>query len=356
MELIYNDDPDRLLDYIYADLRSHSDPALFEQHHPYFDPSIFSFGQWVPGEGWRSRKPNSKVNIAWTQEIPTPEFFKEAEGMFKIVGALPINSELPDDCCFFPWHMTEVARNNPNIIPDFTAPRKYFADGLFGINKDHRADLFTRIKEAGLIDSMLISLLPSHRFALSSSSNISYRTPALMDYEHVILRQTFNRSETWDSMQHVDLLVYDPIIDKAARHTIPASQFLPRKIYEHSWVSVVAETVSDREWFFPTEKTAKAIAGSRIFLVSGSRDFIRMLQSIGFKTFGNIIDESYIELFDFKNRNQKLVNELACLSESNMTDIYAQVIDILHFNRKLLFGRWLTKPVKEFLLKVKTLS
>jgi len=62
----------------------------------------------------------------------------------------------------------------------------------------------------------------------------------------------------------------------------------------HYWqtdVSVVSETTQN-EWF-PTEKTYKPLMLGHPFVIFGGQHSLRYLQSLGFKTYASVFDESY---------------------------------------------------------------
>jgi hypothetical protein len=69
------------------------------------------------------------------------------------------------------------------------------------------------------------------------------------------------------------------------------STVLPIALYEQTQHSVVCETRTDV--CFPTEKTCKPIMAQRLFVVLSCRGYLRHLRLLGFRTFGNVIDESY---------------------------------------------------------------
>lgn len=69
---------------------------------------------------------------------------------------------------------------------------------------------------------------------------------------------------------------------------------------------------------FATEKTYKAIACSKPFIMLGSPFFLRDLRNLGFKTFSPYINEAYDELTNLKQRYNAIADEVERLS--NLSD------------------------------------
>lgn len=71
-------------------------------------------------------------------------------------------------------------------------------------------------------------------------------------------------------------------------------------VYVNSWVSIVTESsYFDHEHsVFISEKTFKPIACMQPFIIVGSRHTLKYLRRLGYKTFGEFIDESYDDLED----------------------------------------------------------
>ena len=61
-------------------------------------------------------------------------------------------------------------------------------------------------------------------------------------------------------------------------------------------VEVVAETITVGEAFYPTEKTTRPIIARKPFVTYATKNFLKDLRQLGFKTFDSIWDESYDEL------------------------------------------------------------
>ena len=67
-------------------------------------------------------------------------------------------------------------------------------------------------------------------------------------------------------------------------------------VYSDFAVELVAETMVRGNCFFPTEKTARPMALGKPFVIFGPRDYLKNLRGFGFRTFGDLWDESYDQL------------------------------------------------------------
>ncbi len=111
----------------------------------------------------------------------------------------------------------------------------------------------------------------------------------------------------------------------------------PSKFTNDSYFSIVTES-HYREWggFLSSEKIMKPLISMQPFFVLGQPYTLKYLQDCGFKTFGNIIDESYDNEVDDIKRFNMVTNEIIKLFTENtldeIHDIYYSVFDILEHN------------------------
>lgn len=95
--------------------------------------------------------------------------------------------------------------------------------------------------------------------------------------------------------------------------------------YHNIWgkykIEVIVEThvnESSNYWF--TEKTARALATGKPFLLFAGTGALARLHDMGFKTFGNLIDESYDQEKSWTTRIRKIVGALQELKSRNDFD------------------------------------
>ena len=80
--------------------------------------------------------------------------------------------------------------------------------------------------------------------------------------------------------------------------------------YQNFGLDIVSETVFDYPYPYITEKTLRPIASKRPFIVLGSSGILSLLQSKGFHTFSDIIDESYDQIDNASDRFDSLTNSI----------------------------------------------
>lgn len=109
--------------------------------------------------------------------------------------------------------------------------------------------------------------------------------------------------------------------------------------YERTCFELVCETfgdTSDDESFFLTEKTLKPIMMEHPFMVLSSRNFLKNLRRLGFKTFGEFIDESYDDCDNLADRVQIILQNIKKLDLQSSKDFYIKTKEIRQFNREHL--------------------
>ena len=101
-----------------------------------------------------------------------------------------------------------------------------------------------------------------------------------------------------------------------------------------SLLYLVTETVATGRRHHLTEKTFKPIAMGMPFIIVGTQGSLRYLRSYGFKTFGDLWDESYDDEPDDHKRIEKIANTLKLLEnlEEDKQIIFESAKDIIEHN------------------------
>ena len=114
-----------------------------------------------------------------------------------------------------------------------------------------------------------------------------------------------NLAKVWESNKIDDYMPlylseqYDNF--KVSNNVNITHDLYPKKFYE-SYLHIVAETAIDDEGFF-SEKIFKPIIYCQPFILIGQYKGLEYLKKIGYKTFSNVIDESY----DLEKDNEKRI-------------------------------------------------
>jgi len=107
-----------------------------------------------------------------------------------------------------------------------------------------------------------------------------------------------------------------------------------------SLLYLVTETVATGRRHHLTEKTFKPIAMGMPFVIVGTQGSLRYLRSYGFKTFGDLWDESYDDEPDDSRRIEKIAQVLKLLDglEEHRQDIFDSAQDIVKHNWNHFYG------------------
>jgi hypothetical protein len=111
--------------------------------------------------------------------------------------------------------------------------------------------------------------------------------------------------------------------------------------YIYSGIEVVLETLFDDHRLHLTEKSLRPIACGQSFILCATHGSLKYLHSYGFKTFGDIIDESYDNIEDPYQRMLAIIHTMKSIAswtatqrESNMKKIQ----EITEYNQKYFFS------------------
>ena len=101
-----------------------------------------------------------------------------------------------------------------------------------------------------------------------------------------------------------------------------------------SLLYLVTETVATGRRHHLTEKTFKPIALGMPFVIVGTQGSLKYLRSYGFRTFGNLWDESYDDEPDDSKRIEKIAQVLKMLDglEEHRQDIFDSAQEIIQHN------------------------
>jgi hypothetical protein len=122
----------------------------------------------------------------------------------------------------------------------------------------------------------------------------------------------------------------------------------PVHFYNQTNLEIVAETFGgydNDDTFFVTEKTTKPIAMKHPFMVLSNCNFLKNLRDLGFKTFGDHLDESYDTEQDLMKRVEIITDNLMMLKGSSMK-LYngtKEIRDHNHLNLQYQQGIYKTK-------------
>jgi hypothetical protein len=111
--------------------------------------------------------------------------------------------------------------------------------------------------------------------------------------------------------------------------------------YPDFLIDIVAETWTQGNTFFPTEKTVRPMLLKKPFVIFGSKNYLEYLRQMGFRTFADFWDEDYdgYEGADRYVRILDLIDKLACKSFDQLETMYWDMQYTLDHNYNLLMSQ-----------------
>jgi hypothetical protein len=219
-------------------------------------------------------------------------------------------------------------------------PYKFlFLNGRF---RPHRKYLLQSFKLSGLLDQAIWTNLDgsgkSHRYMRLIHNGVDLMLePFAIKYlepEYEVPRYRSNLAVTpQSSFAKADLFNNGNGFDWGEIYIHPTP-------YVDTYFSLVTETIFNYPYSFRTEKIWKPIAIGHPWIAVSNAGYYRDIRNLGFKTFNNIIDESFDTMtndIDRVNRIRDIVEDL-CRSESNLISFLAAARPVCEYNQKHLWN------------------
>ena len=208
------------------------------------------------------------------------------------------------------WFRAEIELyRQPQIKPELAllqphSTKPMYFDALLGAGKAHKDFVAEQIRADGLEDKIILR----HGY-----KNFIY--PAEVTAQPA---------------------VYEPINYKGV--TTSLIPVVPLDIYNESAYSIVGETSYDNRWVFLTEKTAKCFMGRRLFVMFAGQHYLKAIRDLGFKTFDEVIDESYDLIEDNQTRWNMAYDQVKYLCSQPQQPILDQIKSIVDYNYDLMWS------------------
>ncbi len=213
-------------------------------------------------------------------------------------GTKPTQGWQDQDHWFYrPYWLPHFIKSNPelSLLPPTGL---YIFDALLGARRPHRDYVMQQLTTSGLLQHSVVT----YRDCFPGGHNEN-----TVDFEWPYVSN--NLDPAWEVADTINNLI---------------SFATPWKIYQHTRYSIVCETISDGTEFFFTEKTMKVLWAQRVFVMFGVQYFLKNLHDLGFKTFGNVIDESYDDIEDPTKRRAAAWAATVQLSQLDYNTVLSQ--------------------------------
>lgn len=247
--------------------------------------------------------PNKKIIVSngpWDKELFTYDF--EYDVVIYPYWLLSYSTYLTSTHAI---NFYQLDKHNP-------APTKQF-NCLVGVSRPERDYLVSQLVDKGVVDANIVSYKgnftgnghaswsftePWHH--LFSGDYRKYRELKLHDADSSDL--TFLKASQWEDYSNFELPYGSPWSGR--------EHILPVTIFNDTEFSLVAETSVFNKNFHPTEKTIRNFLLKKPFIVFSAQYFVQYLHELGFRTFGDVIDESYDTIECPKQRCDAIISEV----------------------------------------------
>jgi len=116
---------------------------------------------------------------------------------------------------------------------------------------------------------------------------------------------------------------------------------LPRNIINDCYLSLITDTYYISDTVYLSEKIFNAMIYRHFFIYLGPAHSLKYLQSLGFRTFSHIIDESYDDIEDPADRLYAVshsINQFLSKPLSEIKQLYIENLNIINHNRNLVLS------------------
>ena len=243
------------------------------------------------------------------------------KSVYFVCGALNVDMQHAQVHSWHDWFITTkhfycyVRPETLNELNPYTPKNKMF-DALLGTRKPHRDTAYNYVKDNNLEDQAVMTYFKNPDLVQKFSDT---------DTEEWIWPKDYSAPKDKDINWTVTIVDYHG-------YRMSLSQIVPIDIYNQTAYSVVAETNAENDWCFFTEKVVKPILGRRLFVLLGNRYYLQRLRELGFKTFNDVIDETYDTLGGSNQRATEAMKQMHWLCQQPQEEILAKIKPICEHN------------------------
>ena len=220
----------------------------------------------------------------------------------------------------------------------YQLPKPKYFDALLGRPRPHRDFLYKSVIENNLQDKIIMSYIKDENF----QSQVSY---------------FFKNNFIWESgcspIDDNEITGTHNFINYNGIRVDGLSKIIPIDTFNKTAYSIVAETNLDNRLVFCTEKIVKPILSRRLFVVFSGYKFLEYLHQLGFKTFDNVIDESYDLIQNDHERYTQAFEQVKKLCEIDQKTVFDLVQERLEHNYEVAIKTdWVEdtmKPIKKII-------
>lgn len=211
------------------------------------------------------------------------------------------NQHWPFPTIFYPTWVKETLRINKELYS--FGEKEFLADALLGgMSKDtcnYRNNIVDELNKKELLKNCLVSL---HARDSTTEERPEYRSPALNELDNQDFLSKAIQKNRFETMIPAENCGFGQLNY--------LSQVIPHRVYNATYVSLVAETETEYQGYIMSEKISKPLIAKKPFLIFAAPGYLQALHSIGFKTFSDWWSEEYDTIEDPDKRIQAIVESL----------------------------------------------
>jgi len=236
------------------------------------------------------------------------------------VGGLWLDEQQHPRVIYRPaWSFNFLRWNPPR--QDFPLERPFAFDCLLGARREHRDFVMLSMQKSNLLDQGIVTyrdLFVGHWIDQTPTRVSQLFDDTQLDYPYV----SKNLDPAWEVKTQLDNSI---------------SGLIPWEIYNRTWFSVVCETLAKDRVFLSAEKMGKCFQARRLFVVFAIQGFLQRYRDWGFKTFDDVIDESYDLESDDIIRWSRAFEQVQWLCNQNLPKLLTKLQPRLDHNHDRLY-------------------
>jgi hypothetical protein len=265
-------------------------------------------------------------------------FSYEENGLYTILDNL---------CNYWNYDKSKITLESNNwgeAHNQYNVKQSAYSIDFLAFNKEHVVKSWNKEKTYGLFlgrgsSERIYSIVKHQQFKYSNQGLTSFHH----NFDDIPINQTVAKASKHTGLLIDELLKIKPYSDIDQLRSIPiispynslSDVWTPT--YEKIAIEIVCETTLWPTAFQITEKTLRPIYFQRPFLILGPKDYLKKLNSIGFKTFNDIIPW-YYDRFERYIRIDNIFQILSDLIETQQFEVILREChdDIIHNYNLLL--------------------
>ena len=226
------------------------------------------------------------------------------------------------------------------------------------VPKAHRVSLLAKLIKENVIDGVDWSMLFSPNEFLQFYGERKFEGKNIFDLQH--FSKYFERRELFQYERELQYLfvtkkktIYEPDSKNIFEYFGDTKTTHYKQSYDNSYCSIVTETSFENNEEHLTEKSFKPFINLHLGIFLAPYKHLERLRGYGFKTFGDLWDESYDDIISPKERMNSVVKLIKRLNEKGtLHKLYSESKDILEYNQEIAFNFWKRESCKMYFKKL----